>query len=71
MVMKYTMDKSTKKCMSKTESTKDFLEYVKVNYIKIDKVSVTTYLKLLTTNVYDYEEVSGIRDHIIKLKPLL
>ena len=37
MVMKYTMDKSIKECVPKTEMAKDFLEYVKVNYTKIDK----------------------------------
>ncbi|WKA12495.1 hypothetical protein VitviT2T_029871 [Vitis vinifera] len=46
--------------------TKDFLEYVKVNYTKIDKAEMTTYLKLLTTTMYD--GVGGVRDHIIKLK---
>ncbi|XP_034694107.1 uncharacterized protein LOC117920609 [Vitis riparia] len=66
MVMKYTMDKSIKECVPKTERTKDFLEYVKVNYTKIDKVEMTTYLKLLTTTMY--EEVGRVRDHIIKLK---
>ncbi|KAJ9695069.1 hypothetical protein PVL29_010524 [Vitis rotundifolia] len=66
MVMKYTMDKSIKECMSKTKRAKDFLEYVKVNYTKIDKAEITTYLKLLTTTMYD--GVSGVRDHIIKLK---
>ena len=52
--------------MPKTERAKDFLEYVKVNYTKIDKAEMTTYLKLLTTNMYD--GVGGVRDHIIKLK---
>ena len=66
MVMKYTMDKSIKKCVPKTERAKDFLEYVKANYTKIDKVEMTTYLKLLTTTMYD--GVGGVRDHIIKLK---
>ena len=37
MVMTYTMDKSIKECMPKTESVKEFLEYVKANYTKIDK----------------------------------
>ena len=32
MVMKYTMDKSIKECVPKTEKAKDFLEYVKANY---------------------------------------
>ena len=45
---------------------KDFLEYVKPNYTKIDKAKMTTYLKLLTTTMYD--EVGGVRNHIIKLK---
>ena len=66
MVMKYTMDKSIKECVPKTEMAKDFLEYVKTNYTKIDKAEMTTYLKLLTTTVYD--GVSGVRYHIIKLK---
>ena len=66
MVMKYTMDKSIKKCVPKTERAKDFLEYVKTNYTKIDKEEMATYLKLLTTTVYD--GVGGVRDHIIKLK---
>ncbi|RVX10368.1 Retrovirus-related Pol polyprotein from transposon TNT 1-94 [Vitis vinifera] len=66
MVMKYTMDKSIKECVPKTEMTKDFLEYVKANYTKIDKAEMATYLKLLTTTVYD--GVGGVRDHIIKLK---
>ena len=66
MVMKYTMDKSIKECMPKTERAKDFLEYVKANYTKIDNTEMTTHLKLLTTIVYD--GVSGVRDHIIKLK---
>ena len=66
MVMKYTMDKSIKVCVSKTERAKDFLEYVKANYTKIDKAKMTTYLKLLTTTMYD--EVGGVRNHIIKLK---
>ncbi|KAL6323908.1 hypothetical protein AAG906_005905 [Vitis piasezkii] len=66
MVMKYTMDKSIKECVSKMERIKDFLEYVKANYTKIDKAEITTYLKLLTTTMYD--GVSGVRDHIIKLK---
>ena len=66
MVMKYTMDKSIKECVPKTERAKDFLEYVKVNYTMIDKAEMTTYLKLLTTNMYD--GVGGVRDHIIKLK---
>ena len=52
--------------MPKTESAKDFLKYVKANYTKIDIAEITTYLKLLTTNVYG--GVSEIRDHIIKLK---
>eukprot|EP00261_Vitis_vinifera_P026102 XP_010659290.1 PREDICTED: uncharacterized protein LOC104881301 [Vitis vinifera] len=66
MVMKYTMDKSIKECVPKTERAKDFLEYVKTNYTKIDKAEMATYLKLLTTTVYD--GVGGVRDHIIKLK---
>ena len=37
MVMKYTMDKSIKECVSKMERAKDFLEYVKANYTKTDK----------------------------------
>ena len=37
MVMKYTMDKSIKECVPKTEMAKDFLEYMKANYTKIDK----------------------------------
>ena len=37
MVMKYTTDKSIKECVPKMERTKDFLEYVKANYTKIDK----------------------------------
>ena len=66
MVMKYTMDKSIKECVPKTEMAKDFFEYVKANYTKIDKVEMETYLKLLTTTMYD--GVCGVRDHIIKLK---
>ena len=66
MVMKYTMDKSIKECVPKTKRAKDFLEYVKVNYTKTNKAEMTTYLKLLTTTMYD--GVGGIRDHIIKLK---
>ena len=66
MVMKYTMDKSIKECVPKTKRAKDFLEYVKVNYTKINKAEMTTYLKLLTTTMYN--GVSGVRDHIIKLK---
>ena len=66
MVMKYTMDKSIKECVPKTERAKDFLEYVKANYTKVDKAEMATHLKLLTTTVYD--GVSGVRDHIIKLK---
>ncbi|KAJ9691534.1 hypothetical protein PVL29_013650 [Vitis rotundifolia] len=66
VVMKYTMDKSIKECVPKTERAKDFLEYVKANYTKIDKVEMATYLKLLTTTMYD--GVGGVRDHIIKLK---
>ena len=66
MVIKYTMDKSIKECVPKTEMAKDFLEYVKVNYTKTNKAEMTTYLKLLTTTMYD--GVGGIRDHIIKLK---
>ncbi|RVX07672.1 hypothetical protein CK203_021883 [Vitis vinifera] len=66
MVMKYTMDKFIKECVPKTERAKDFLEYVKANYTKIDKAEMKTYLKLLTTTMYD--GVGGVRDHIIKLK---
>ena len=66
MVMKYTIDKSIKECVPKTERAKDFLEYVKANYTKIDKVEMTTYLKFLTTTMYD--GVGGVRGHIIKLK---
>ncbi|RVW16023.1 Retrovirus-related Pol polyprotein from transposon TNT 1-94 [Vitis vinifera] len=66
MVMKYTMDKSIKECVPKTERVKEFLEYVKANYTKTDKAKMTTHLKLLTTTVYD--GVGGIKDHIIKLK---
>ncbi|KAJ9709896.1 hypothetical protein PVL29_001400 [Vitis rotundifolia] len=66
MVMKYTMDKSIKECVPKIERAKVFLEYVKANYTKTDKSEMTTYLKLLTTTVYD--GVGGVRDHIIKLK---
>ncbi|KAJ9679813.1 hypothetical protein PVL29_021660 [Vitis rotundifolia] len=66
MVMKYTMDKSIKECVPKTESAKEFLEYVKANYTKTDKSEMATYLKLLTTTMYD--GVGGVRDHIIKLK---
>ena len=66
MVMKYTMDKSIKKCMSKMEMAKNFLEYVKANYTKVDKVEMATHLKLLTTTMYD--GVGVVRDHIIKLK---
>ena len=62
MVTKYTMDKSIKECVPKTERAKDFLEYVKANYTKIDKAEMTTYLKLLTTTMYD--GVGGVRDHI-------
>ncbi|RVW78353.1 Retrovirus-related Pol polyprotein from transposon TNT 1-94 [Vitis vinifera] len=65
-VMKYTMDKSIKECGPNTERAKDFLEYVKANYTKVDKVEMATHLKLLTTTVYD--GVSGVRDHIIKLR---
>ncbi|RVW62328.1 Retrovirus-related Pol polyprotein from transposon TNT 1-94 [Vitis vinifera] len=53
MVMKYTMDKSIKECVPKTERAKDFLEYVKANYTKVDKAEMATHLKLLTTTVYD------------------
>ena len=35
--MKYTMDKSIKECVPKMEMAKNFLEYVKANYTKIDK----------------------------------
>ncbi|RVW41008.1 Retrovirus-related Pol polyprotein from transposon TNT 1-94 [Vitis vinifera] len=66
MVMKYTMDKSIKECVPKTERAKDFLEYVKANYTKTDKAKMATHLKLLKTTVYD--GVGGVRDHIIKLK---
>lgn len=66
MVMKYTMDRSIKECVPKTERAKDFLEYVKANYTKVDKAEMATHLKLLTTTVYD--GVSGVRDHIIKLR---
>ena len=66
MVMKYTMDKSIKECVPKMEKAKDFLEYVKTNYTKVDKAEMATHLKLLTTTVYD--GVSGVRDHIIKLR---
>ncbi|RVW37681.1 hypothetical protein CK203_109466 [Vitis vinifera] len=66
MVMKYTMDKSIKECMPKTERAKDFLEYVKANYTKVDKAEMATHLKLLTTIVYD--GVSGVKDHIIRLR---
>ncbi|KAJ9682506.1 hypothetical protein PVL29_018431 [Vitis rotundifolia] len=72
MVMKYTMDKSIKECVCMKgengglQCAKDFLEYVKANYTKIDKAEMTTYLKLLTTTMYD--GVGGVRDHIIKLK---
>ena len=66
MVMKYTMDKSIKECVPKTESAKVFLEYVKANYAKTDKAEMETCLKLLTTTVYD--GVGVVRDHIIKLK---
>ena len=66
MVMKYNMDKSIKECLPKTKKAKDFLEYVKANYNKIDKAEMATYLKLLTTTMYD--GVGGIIDHIIKLK---
>ncbi|RVW91696.1 hypothetical protein CK203_024165 [Vitis vinifera] len=37
----------------KTERAKDFLEYVKANYTKVDKAEMATHLKLLTTTVYD------------------
>ena len=66
MVMKYTMDKSIKECVLKTERAKVFLEYVKANYTKTDKAEMATHLKLLTTIMYD--GVGGVRDHIIKLK---
>ena len=66
MVLKYTMDKSIKECMLKTEMAKYFLEYVKATYTKIDKAEMATYLLLLTTTVYD--GLGGVRDHIIKLK---
>ena len=66
MVMKFTMDKSIKECGPKTERAKDFLEYVKANYTKVDKAEMTTHFKLLTTTVYD--GFSGVRDHIIKLR---
>ncbi|WKA13478.1 hypothetical protein VitviT2T_030772 [Vitis vinifera] len=66
MVMNYTMDKSIKECVPKTERVKDFLENVKANYTKIDKVEMAAYLKLLTTTMYD--GVSGVKDHIIKVK---
>ncbi|KAJ9675422.1 hypothetical protein PVL29_024372 [Vitis rotundifolia] len=66
MVIKYTMDKSIKECVPKIERAKDFLEYVKANYTKTDKSEMATYLKLLTSTVYD--GVGGVRDHIIKLK---
>nr|CAN80727.1 hypothetical protein VITISV_033737 [Vitis vinifera] len=59
-------NKSIKECVPKTERAKDFLEYVKANYTKIDKAEMTTYLKLLTTTMYD--GVGGVRDHSIKLK---
>ncbi|RVX18724.1 Retrovirus-related Pol polyprotein from transposon TNT 1-94 [Vitis vinifera] len=36
------------------------------NYTKVDKAEMTTHFKLLTTTVYD--GVSGVRDHIIKLR---
>ena len=52
--------------MCQTERAKDLLEYVKANYTKIDKTKITTYLKFLTTTMYD--GVGGVRDHIIKLK---
>ena len=60
MTVKYTMDKSIKECVPKTKRAKDFLEYVKANYTKIDKAEMTTYLKLLTTTIYD--GVGGVRN---------
>ena len=60
------MDKSIKECVPKMERVKDFLKYVKANYTKIDKTEMTTYLKLLTTSMYD--GVGKVKDHIIKLK---
>ncbi|KAL6335313.1 hypothetical protein AAG906_029555 [Vitis piasezkii] len=66
MVMKYTIDKSIKECMPNMEMAKDFMEYVKANYTKIDKAEMTTYLKFLTTTMYD--GVGRDIDHIIKLK---
>ena len=55
MVMKYTMDKSIKECVPKTEKAKEFLEYVKANYTKIDKAEMTTYLNanMIKTNIVD------------------
>ena len=55
MVMKYTMDKSIKGCEPKTERAKDFLEYVRANYTKIDKTKMVTYLNanMIETNIVD------------------
>ena len=55
MVMKYTMDKSIKECVPKMERAKDFLEYMKANYTKIDKAEMTTYLNanMIKTNIVD------------------
>ena len=55
MVMKYTMDKSIKECVPKMERAKDFLEYMKANYTKIDKLEMTTYLNanMIKTNIVD------------------
>ena len=60
IVWKYAMDKSIKECVPKTQMAKDFLEYVKANYTKIDKEKMTTYLKLLITTMYD--GVGGVRE---------
>ena len=66
MVMTYTMKKSIKECVPKTENAKEFLQSVKSNYTKIDKSKIATYLKLLTNTSYD--GISGVREHIIKMK---
>ncbi|KAL6322124.1 hypothetical protein AAG906_005062 [Vitis piasezkii] len=55
MVMKYTMDKSIKECMPKTERAKDFLEYVKANYTKKSEIVVVVNLNanMIETNIVD------------------
>ncbi|XP_058742509.1 uncharacterized protein LOC131615004 [Vicia villosa] len=64
-VISYTMEKSIRQSIPKSESAKDYLKFVGEKFTRFDKAKKCEYLSLFDKTKYD--GVSGVREHIMKL----